>query len=45
MPFVLDASVALSWYLPGQGGSYAEMSIIWISRAASTCQSQLQIVR
>jgi len=24
MPFVLDASIALSWYLPGQGSSYAE---------------------
>ena len=24
MPFVLDASIALSWYLPGQGNSYAE---------------------
>jgi len=21
MPFVLDASIALSWYLPGQGNS------------------------
>ena len=24
MPFVLDASIALSWYLPGQGSPYAE---------------------
>ena len=24
MPFVLDASIALSWYLPGQGNSHAE---------------------
>jgi len=24
MPFVLDASIALSWYLPGQGSSHAE---------------------
>ena len=24
MPFVLDASVTLSWYLPGQGNSLAE---------------------
>jgi predicted nucleic acid-binding protein len=24
MPFVLDASVALAWYLPGQGNPYAE---------------------
>jgi len=23
MPFVLDASIALSWYLPGQGNAYA----------------------
>ena len=44
MPFVLDASIALSWYLPGQGSSYAELFIIWSSRAASTCRSQLQIV-
>ncbi len=24
MPFVLDASIALAWYLPGQGNPYAE---------------------
>jgi predicted nucleic acid-binding protein len=23
MPFVLDASIALAWYLPGQGNAYA----------------------
>lgn len=22
MPFVLDASIALAWYLPGQGNAY-----------------------
>ena len=41
MPFVLDASIALSWYLPGQGSSYAEAVYRRLNAGAETAAAPL----